>query len=483
MDDIMSQISRASTLKYISAPCGAGKTSELCKNINGSTEKYIIVQNTQKLAKKTAVKINDHKLIISDLSNGRVNVLTSVVNFLKKPTARTLIISDKTFFKIPVDLLSGWEIWLDDVTNFHSYKSINDGNSKIKEIIYHDFIQDHEIVDNDTKKYLTAKKKSVKGDLLFKILQELSAISESDIFIMNNDYFTEESKIQLNILGWKNVEKYLGLPVTFMGANFESSLIYKANPRIFEKQELPGLQQRKVKLEERVKVYYFSENVKLSKTWKNNNPEKLKLVYDYLDKKLANEIFYWANNNNDKYSFSSGTKISPDTRGLNDYLSYKTCVWLACMQPDDTEAKLCELLLGIDRDDIHQAREYENLHQFVLRGILRQFESEVVQTVYVFDKFQAKSISENIELIPGVIENIEPGVPGRPLGVQNTNKLPKLDGSKVKRFNRWKAANPLLDFNSFKAFLNSRTNKDLTEDEIEAITIRYERAVKNNARK
>ena len=41
-----------------------------------------------------------------------------------------------------------------------------------------------------------------------------------------------------------------------------------------------------------------------------------------------------------------------------------TCVQFACMRPDDTEAKLCELLLKITGEDIHQAREYESLYQF-----------------------------------------------------------------------------------------------------------------------
>ncbi|HED3772526.1 TPA: type III restriction endonuclease subunit R, partial [Citrobacter freundii] len=45
--------------KYVSAPCGSGKTYQLCENINNSTEKYILVQNTQELIKQTAKQINN----------------------------------------------------------------------------------------------------------------------------------------------------------------------------------------------------------------------------------------------------------------------------------------------------------------------------------------------------------------------------------------------------------------------------------------
>lgn len=138
--------------KYISAPCGSGKTTQLCNMINKilsikeNTDKFIIIQNTQKLAKQTAKNFADYKLIISELRNRKNNVLTSVLDFLNNPTSRVLIISDKTFFKIPIDLLQGWQIWLDDVTNFHSYKCINDGNQCIKDLIYHAFMKDHEVM-------------------------------------------------------------------------------------------------------------------------------------------------------------------------------------------------------------------------------------------------------------------------------------------------------------------------------------------------
>lgn len=87
----------------------------------------------------------------------------------------------RLFFKIPVELLQGWQIWIDDVTNFHSYKCINDGNQCIKGLIYQAFMKNHEIIDEGKEKYLTAKKKYVKGDFLHKIAQELTVISENDV--------------------------------------------------------------------------------------------------------------------------------------------------------------------------------------------------------------------------------------------------------------------------------------------------------------
>lgn len=298
---------------------------------------------------------------------------------------------------------------------------------------------------------------------------------------MNSDYFNDPEKVQLSILGWKELRKYIGLPVTFMGANFENSLIYKARPEIFEQINLDDLQQRKVPLTERLKVYYFSENIKLSKSWKDRNPDQLQRVYDYLSEVLDGQKYYWTNNNTDKQKLHEAYRISPDARGHNDYKDRHTCVWLACMRPDDTEAKLCELLLKITGEDIHQAREYESLHQFALRGISRQFDSTATQIVYVFDKWQAESLSTNIEHVPGVLENVEPGVPGRPKGAKNVSRLPSLSGTKSKRFSRWKNDNPGLELSSFQSFLQSGVNSDLSIGDTAALWGRYDKAVQKKA--
>ncbi|EQC2550318.1 DEAD/DEAH box helicase family protein [Enterobacter sichuanensis] len=52
--------------KYVSAECGSGKTTAACNIINNSTEKYIVVQNTQELIKQTVKQITNCKSIITD---------------------------------------------------------------------------------------------------------------------------------------------------------------------------------------------------------------------------------------------------------------------------------------------------------------------------------------------------------------------------------------------------------------------------------
>lgn len=466
--------------KYVSAECGSGKTRAICKIINESesTEKYILVQNTQELIKQTAKQINNCEYIITDTVPKDESVISSVIEFLSSGSNKTLIITDKTFFKIPRELLSNWNVYIDDVTNFHSFQNINEGSPEIKNVIRNVLIHKVQILD-DKNMYIAAERNpEVKGDIVKNILNQLSVLNDNDLFIMNNEYFTDIEKEQLNITAWKDLNKYKDVSITFLGANFEKSLIYKGNKELFESTPLSGLLTRKTDLKDRLKVYYFSKNHKLSRTWKTNNPDKLQRIYSFIDEKLEGQDFYWTKNKSDSQSLKNGTEISPDARGFNHYQHLLTCVWLACMRPSETEAKQCELFFKIDGEAIHVAREYESLHQFVLRGISRNFDSAETQIVYVFDEWQARSLTDNIEYIDLGIDDDEQGQRGRPQGSMNKEKRFTLDDTKATRFRRWKDNNPGLELEAFRSFLANATNEDLSTEERAAMYEKYEKAAK-----
>ncbi len=247
--------------KYVSAECGSGKTTAICNIINNSTERYILVQNTQELIKQTAKQLNNCKYIITDTVQKDESVINSVIQFLSSGSNRTLLITDKTFFKIPVGLLSGWNVYIDDVTNFHSFQNINECNADIKKVILNDLIYKVQSLDERNMYIAAERNPEVQGDVVKSILNKLSVLNENDLFIMNNEYFTDAKKEQLNITAWKNLNKYKDLKITFLGANFENSLIYKGNKELFERTEIEGLQTRKTELKKRLKVYYFSKNL------------------------------------------------------------------------------------------------------------------------------------------------------------------------------------------------------------------------------
>ncbi|RYA78338.1 type III restriction endonuclease subunit R, partial [Enterobacter cloacae complex sp. 4DZ1-17B1] len=67
---------------------------------------------------------------------------------------------------------------------------------------------------------------------------------------------------------------------------------------------------------------------------------------------------------------------------------------LSSLKPSNVEVKQCELMFGLTYEQIVQAREKEELYQFVQRTKLRDYKSDEVVDIYVFDKEQALSLSD-----------------------------------------------------------------------------------------
>lgn len=64
----------------------------------------------------------------------------------------------------------------------------------------------------------------------------------------------------------------------------------------------------------------------------------------------------------------------------------------------------------------------------------------------------------------------------------NKEKRFTLDGTKAKRFRRWKNSNPELEFEAFRAFLASATNADFSAEEKKAMWDKYDNEVQKTSR-
>ncbi|MDX7833822.1 hypothetical protein SJS85_00045 [Aeromonas caviae] len=443
-----------SKLFYSSGPCGSGKTSELFKIIKVNAEqKFMIVQGTKVLieqSKKTL--LSEHGITATAIySSGEEgdNVMDRITDFIQEPTSRVLIITDKAFWNLSTSLLSGYRIYLDDVVSFSAFKVINEKELNMKNLVKSQVFNElNDITDSIDSKgnatYVTATKKEQEGELHKSIQKQFSVTEQNDKFFMNKSWFTQMDTEQLTILAYKDLTKYLGLDITFMANDFENTLTYLAYSQLFEKVEL-NLRTRSVPVQDRLVVKYFSKG-NLSATWKMSNPEKYKRVYDYLNTELNGKSFYWTNNKKDGDQYALlGEFISPDSRGLNEFQDHDTCVWLASMKPNPSEAACLEHAFDITGAQIVQARELETLHQFVMRGCVRKYDSAEIQTVYVFSEEQAKSLVSNPQYIDLGLDSDEPkkiGAPVKDVTVPTTvnasvSRYKKEKNPSIEEFREW----------------------------------------------
>ncbi|MDX7920417.1 hypothetical protein SJS82_00440 [Aeromonas media] len=417
-------MSNKNKLKYNSSPCGSGKTSEVFNVIKENIEqKFLLIQGTKALideSKRTLLTV--HGIVATAIySTGDKgdNVMDRITKFHQEPTSRVLIITDKTFWNLSISLLSSYKIYIDDVVSFSVFKTINEKETHIRAFVRRRVFNELKDVASsiDSKgnaTYVTTTKKEQEGDLYKSLQKEFRITEQNDKFFMNKSWFKYSAVEQLSIFAYKDLTKYMGLDITFMANDFENSLIYLAYQDLFERVDW-NLRTRTIPLKDRLAVKYFSKG-DLSATWKENNPQKLKTVYDYLNTELNGSKFLWTKNKKDGDQYTLlGKYISPDSRGLNDYQDYKTCVWLASMKPAPTEQACLEHAFDITGAQIVQARELETLHQFVMRGVIRDYDSTEIQTVYVFSEEQAKSLVSDPQYIDLGLDDDEPKKLGAPV--------------------------------------------------------------------
>lgn len=444
-------------LKYISADCGAGKTHALIQQILRTDDRYIIVHGTLQLVEQTHEALGTVSKMITSRSCTE-SVEKDLHTFLLNSTHRALIITDKAFMRITdLSLLRQWRIYLDDVVNFHTFNVIN---TEKKFEVEHQLFQDF---DELSDQYLTAKSVTeFNDDLVQAMSTKFGFIQDYDDFVMNSNFFDKIGKVgnqdvysneckQLTILAWVDIAKYSHLDITFMANKFEESLIYKGNLNLFEEVKLTGMRERALPVRERLKVYYFSEE-RFTRTYRDKNPEALPKVAMWINSNMDASGYFYTTNLESK-GILKGKYIDPISRGMNTFQDYTKCVWLASMKPSPVETKKLELMFSITREEVVQARERENLYQFINRSNLRNYSSTSMIEVYVFDKEQAQSLSTNIEYIDVGLDGNEDKFVPLTLSRAEAKRFERITKEKyptIEDFDKWMNKNNNMEMNQAK---------------------------------
>ncbi|BBR57795.1 MULTISPECIES: hypothetical protein [Klebsiella] len=412
-------------LKYISGDCGSAKTYVMIEMIKRTNIPYLVVHSELQLMKQSVAALGDICTVIS--SETHSNVEEAVNIFLKQPSHRVLIISERAFLRISdLSLVKNRKIMLDDVVSLHCFKVIN--TEKKHEVHKQLFTR---FTDLD-KEYCTAVPITrFNDDLLSDIHKRFEFIELYDEFRMNSNFFSTKIQDghevyrddcnQLSIMAWVDVQKYVdgGLDMTFMANQFTESLLYRSNPGLFTEVTV-SLRQRTLPVKDRLKVFYFLDKKRFTSTFRTDNPNALPTIAHCIEQNVTGQ-YYYTSNSSTKGDMSriltSGQYISPNSRGMNAYQNYTTAVWLASMKPSPVEVVMCREQFGITGQDLVQAREFENLYQFINRSNLRDYSSQSEIVVYVVDREQAESLgTTNIHHIDlGLEDNsTETLKPGRP---------------------------------------------------------------------
>ena len=431
------------TINVLNAPCGAGKTYQMLRNISVKGGKWLYVCDMIKNIKERedefrtlALKHNRHGFQIckayyddatpvakqvSDIIDGiyRKDVIIFITH------AALQILDARVFegFNLVIDeayeVISQFERrWNCNIDLADRYFTVSDTDSDYYQIVATD--AGNELVDKGAFDDI--------NDTFQDLLKTLSG-RYTTLWVWKKDWEKRsENRISFWVVSSPEFLQHFG-DVWLLGDEIEHSPIYLVwhlqHHITFNFMPLTKQRKRKMELAERGTIYYFAEHRQASTNQFRKGDSPLLAITGWLTDNFKNDAFYYAFNDAKGHAISNidqeckyAEKISLKATGINTLQHHTMCVWLGSMKLSGQERTIMERIFSIDYATQVRWREYNPLYQFVMRSALRDYESDANVSVYVFDRYQAEYLHERTGMpiihIPGVIVHDAVSTGGRP---------------------------------------------------------------------
>ncbi len=410
-----------STIKIVSAACGAGKSYALRKEIkkNQQQHNHLIVLPSLALVNQfySDLKFDGLSLvekITSDTNPKKVK--STIVKYLSDclDSSHVLIITWVAFDDLPFFKRKGnWRIFIDELPQVDSIFSVD--ISKNKQFIT-DFVELGKTINSNIatvaikpncySKLKKANESTDDGYKNFKPLYRAFLSDNRDVFVDITQWNAVINKQKagtksgsLTFLAMLNPKQFS--KTTLLAANIEHSLIYLwflrfHKVKFVESKSITDALRFTEHSEEtgnRVKLYYFLEDRKYSKYCRDSTLEVGKKVGNKMDELAVSFFresdFLYVTNNDYSSTLLDRTKqakkIPVKSHGLNTYQDYTNIYFNLALNntPQHTILLGC---LGFTEDEIKTANTYETVYQCVMRTSLRDNQSNSTVNIIVPDK-------------------------------------------------------------------------------------------------
>lgn len=410
-------IHEALNLTLVTGRPGVGKSEYLLNKVLQEPGLYVIAQPRQDLIEETKARL----LAKTSLSNCRPEII--VIHGTNKPDPKRSVSSliktapkdygslhhvvvfttHEGIMSSDMSGFTGWQMLMDEVANPIKSKSLA-----------------IPVVAKQLSEYITLEPTGCHGwsnarlrsdapsqghihlDKAFKELAELFKImrSQRTLWLKTTDlmefYFKPRKLRWFTYWDLRMLSAFDS--ITVAGAGFKNSILCKAMGASLNIKELPVV--RPQTGSPKVKVRYFTRGHRSStEFWKATDGIRcLKAVADFYAKDPDTSYYWSANGEVDKVIQSSmkGLSVRPKQEGTNTLMSYRRCVFLysSKMLPEDQPTSH---ILNITRSDFEEAREFEDIRQFLMRGAIRDPGFSGEYTIDVYDERQAQMVGEYLQ--------------------------------------------------------------------------------------
>jgi hypothetical protein len=214
--------------------------------------------------------------------------------------------------------------------------------------------------------------------------------------------------------------------VTLIGAGYFESIPYHASEWLapgaitYVTIDLSASVQR---ASPRVRVHYYTRgHVGSTKWWEGIDGNRC-LVQVSRHQEAIGGPGYWSANDAIQQVFLNRFPVDPcppKQAGTNGLICHTSCLYIYSAKPQMDDAPIIDLL-GLDRDVIRRAREFEDIRQFVMRGAIRRPDYAGAYDIYLYDFAQAHDLEAylhgiriaDVEVVPveeaGIMDVVRPG--------------------------------------------------------------------------
>lgn len=199
--------------------------------------------------------------------------------------------------------------------------------------------------------------------------------------------------------------------VTLAGAAFKSSVEFKVWKRHFA--EALSITEEPVSRSRpgcpTVRIHSFTEAHEGSTTFWDTSEGRhcLNQIVNYLANDVPGLGFWSANEVAWKYMEhrTPGKRLPPKVAGLNEYADLTSCALIYSAKPTPDDAPIQDLF-GIANDELLEAREAEDIAQFIYRGAVRSPTFSGAFDIYLYSHRQAEQLRARL-ISDGVVADAE----------------------------------------------------------------------------
>jgi len=399
------------TVTVLTGPPGSGKSTQMMHETADEPAKYIwacpiidlIVEQSPRLRElapdASVMEIHGEAKLKGSVGKaiaGLPSLCAANEHVVALVTHEGLLDADPAAF-------AGWHVRIDETPN-----SIGSGVFKISRSV--DLLRAHyalETIDMDGWSRVSPLVPEInwshlKGDDFAAKLTNFHKLAgrKSGLFVNITNWDQARTQQVEWISVWTPAELAGCASVTFTGAGYFGSLTHKVTEVLYgdEVKFIRRPANNSVRSgQPKVRLHYFCDaHIGTTTFWSQSEGRwPLVKICDWLTDNVPN-LGYWSGNEIVQVLFDhrvAGEAVKPKAAGLNRLRHHRSCAYLYSSKPVSADAPLMSLF-GMTKQQIMEAREHEDIVQFVYRGAIRDPAYSGDYDVYLYHRDQAVAVAD-----------------------------------------------------------------------------------------